>query len=109
MTELATPLLGERFQVRRCLGAGGFGTVYEAFDAKRCSVVAIKVLRQREAGELLGFKREFRNMCGLTHRNLVTLYELHSYGEEWFFSMELAQGTDFLRYVRGVVSALEPG
>ena len=31
-----------RFAVKRCLGSGGFGTVYEALDQKRNAVVALK-------------------------------------------------------------------
>ena len=34
-----------RFLLKKRLGAGGFGTVYEAFDQKRNVVVALKVLR----------------------------------------------------------------
>jgi serine/threonine protein kinase len=89
-----------RFQIRRCLGSGGFGTVYEAFDCKRNAVVALKVLREANPREIYGFKQEFRSLSGVTHRNLVTLYELLSEGNEWFFSMEFVRGTNFLSYVR---------
>lgn len=90
-----------RFVIKQRLGAGGFGTVYEAFDQKRNALVALKVLRQTSANELYGFKQEFRTLAGITHRNLVTLYELLSEGEDWFFSMEFVHGTDFLKYVSG--------
>ncbi|HRI52546.1 MAG TPA: protein kinase, partial [Pseudomonadota bacterium] len=90
----------ERFQVKRCLGAGGFGTVYEAFDRKRNAVIALKVLRQASADDLYRFKQEFRSLSGMTHRNLVTLYELRSEENQWFFSMEFVQGTDFITHHR---------
>ncbi len=35
----------ERYQVRRCIGAGTMGTVYEAFDRERGQSVALKKLR----------------------------------------------------------------
>jgi len=96
------PFLGTaRFQVRRCLGAGGFGTVYEAFDRKRSAIVALKVLHQANPDELYRFKQEFRALSGITHRNLVTLYELRTEEDQWFFSMEFVQGADFLSYLRG--------
>lgn len=90
----------DRFQIRRCLGSGGFGTVYEAFDRKRSAVVALKVLRRTTPSELYGFKQEFRSLSGIGHPNLVTLYELLCEGERWFFSMEFVPGTDFLTHVR---------
>jgi len=91
-----------RFEVRRCLGAGGFGTVYEALDRKRNALIALKVLRQASPNGIYRFKQEFRSLCGITHRNLVTLYELLTEAGEWFFSMELVEGCDFIAYHRGI-------
>lgn len=89
-----------RFQVRRCLGAGGFGTVYEAFDCEQRATVALKVLRRRDGRSITGFKSEFRSLVETVHENLVQLYELHAEGGEWFFTMELVRGTNALAYVR---------
>jgi tetratricopeptide (TPR) repeat protein len=92
----ATP----RFQVVRCIGAGGAGTVYEALDVERNARVALKTLHALDAEALLRFKREFRDFQNLRHPNLVSVWELFSDGAEWFFSMELVEGTSFLEYVR---------
>jgi len=97
----------ERFRVRRCLGAGSYGTVYEAFDCERGAPVALKVLRQTDPAAIYRFKKEFRSLADVTHPNLVELFELMSDGVRWFFTMELIDGVPFLSYVRGN-APLEP-
>jgi len=89
----------ERFLVERRLGAGAFGVVYEVFDRERNALVALKTLRRFAPRDVYGFKREFRALSDISHPNLLTLYELLSDGEQWFFTMERITGTDFLRYV----------
>ncbi|WP_437939832.1 protein kinase domain-containing protein [Sorangium sp. So ce341] len=90
-----------RFALRRRLGSGGFGTVYEAFDRKRGALVALKVLRRPDGRAISLFKQEFRALAGIVHPRLVRLYELHRDDARWFFTLELVPGTDVLTHVRG--------
>src|SRR5437868_12948423 len=87
-----------RYAIRRFLGRGGFGLVYEAFDRQQNAVVALKTLHRAGSGALYRFKQEFRALADISHRNLVALYDLVSDGRQWFFTMELADGVDFLAY-----------
>jgi hypothetical protein len=86
--------IAERFEIRKRLGAGGFGTVYEAFDRERNTAVALKTMNHGDPRTIYRFKQEFRKLSELVHPHLVQLYELHSDGERWFFTMELVEGDD---------------
>jgi serine/threonine protein kinase len=88
-----------RFKVRRWLGSGGFGAVYEACDAVQQRPVALKVLKQTQPALLAQFKREVRAVVDVHHPNLVELFELFNEGSRWFFTMDLVQGVNFLQYV----------
>ncbi|HTM22740.1 MAG TPA: AAA family ATPase, partial [Kofleriaceae bacterium] len=90
----------DRFAVLRCLGAGGMGAVYEAFDRERSERVALKTLRRLDPGLLYRLKTEFRALQDLHHPNLVHLGELIEAAGQWFFTMELIEGVDFVSYVR---------
>src|SRR5579883_1364330 len=91
----------DRYVVRRRIGQGGMGIVYEAFDRRRRRVVALKTLRHATAAASHRLEREFRAIAGVTHPNLVRLYDLVATdGGRVFFTMELVRGTDFLTHVR---------
>jgi len=90
----------DRFQVLRRLGGGGMGVVYEAFDRERNARVALKTLRSLDATAVLRFKNEFRWLQDLQHPNLVSFHELFAEAGQWFFTMELVEGVDFLSWVR---------
>jgi tetratricopeptide (TPR) repeat protein len=92
--------LSERFELREILGAGGFGTVYAAYDRDLSGMVALKVLSRAHPEAILAFKREFRELTDVHHPNLVQLRELLCEDGQWVLVMELVRGEDLLDYVR---------
>jgi serine/threonine protein kinase len=82
------------------LGAGGFGAVYEAVDARSGQHVALKELDDTSADSIARFKQEFRALTECHHENLVSVKELIEQDGRWLIVMELVPGVDFLRHVR---------
>ena len=76
------------------------GVVYRARDGESSLEVALKTITHVEPSALLRFKNEFRALADISHPNVVQLYEMFSEGDHWFFTMELLDGVDFLRWVR---------
>jgi predicted ATPase len=92
-----------RYELRRELGRGGMGIVYEAFDRQDQTLVALKTIVANHpavAENLYRLKQEFRAAADLQHPNLIRFGELASHEGQWFFTMELVRGCTFLEYVR---------
>ncbi|MFN7974257.1 MAG: protein kinase [Acidobacteriota bacterium] len=91
--------IGEKFEILRELGRGGFGTVYEARDTLLDRRVAIKTFREdsftsaegRDAFEKR-FLREARNVARLSHPGIVTLHDAGQSGGTAYLVMELVVG-----------------
>ncbi len=94
-------LMQGRLQISRQLGEGGMGLVYEAIDVETGAKVAVKKLKWSggPAG-LQHFKDEFRSLQSLEHPNLIHLGVLFEEDGNWFFTMELVEGQNFIDYVR---------
>ena len=98
---IAEPFSGNaRFEVRREVGSGGFGTVYQVWDREHSQLVALKHLHRSDPVALRRFKQEFRTLANLAHLHLVSLYELHQDDANWFFTMEYVDGATFADWLR---------
>ncbi|MET0390476.1 MAG: AAA family ATPase [Polyangiales bacterium] len=97
--ELVTSLTSRRYRIERELGRGGMGVVYEAYDVERGARVALKALTHSDALNIYRLKNEFRQLSDISHPNLVSLHELTFDGDQWFFTMELIDGSPFDEYV----------
>jgi eukaryotic-like serine/threonine-protein kinase len=90
-------VLAQRYEIRRLVGHGGMGRVYEAHDRVLEERVAIKVLRPqfaREPDMARRFLSEVRLARRITHPNVC---RLHEYGESdgiRYLCMELVDGTN---------------
>jgi predicted ATPase len=92
-------LLSQRFRIDRLLGAGGMGTVYQAWDRELSLPVALKILHLdpgQDPGGLLRLKREVLLARSVTHPHVCRVHDLGRHGEGtgevWFLTMELLSG-----------------
>ncbi|MCZ7413171.1 MULTISPECIES: protein kinase domain-containing protein [unclassified Streptomyces] len=70
--------VGNRYQVRELLGAGGMASVYLAYDGVLDRQVAVKTLHSelgREAAFRERFRREAQAVAKLTHTNIVSVFD----------------------------------
>ncbi len=95
----------ERYRVRRRLGEGAFGIVYEVLDTKVDRRLALKLLKQSSGAKVEWLKKEFRSVADLVHENLVGLHQLICEDGRWFITMDLVEGVDFLVHVDGPESS----
>ena len=83
------------YEIRREIGGGAMGTVYESWDSALDRSVAVKVLRERIAGEpgvVDRFFREARAAARVNHPNLTHIYFVGKEDERPFFAMEYVPG-----------------
>lgn len=89
-----------RFRPIAFLGRGSKGFVHRVLDEETGTEVALKTLDARDPDQLYHLKQEFRVLAGITHPNLVELYELIVGENASFFTMELVDGITFTTHAR---------
>ena len=87
--------VGERFLVKRQLGEGGMGVVYEAEQTAMDRKVALKVLHPHLNDDELyvRFQREAAASSKLEHPNIITVYDFgRTENESLYIAMEFIDG-----------------
>src|ERR687896_1230268 len=88
-------LFDGRYRVMRKLGAGGMGNVYLAEDQELGRRVAIKILNDRHANDeqfVERFRREAKSAAGLSHPNIVSIYDRGEAEGTYYIAMEFLDG-----------------
>lgn len=89
-----------KYEIRREIGRGAMGVVYEAYDPSIKRVVALKTIRSDQlagddsAAVIARFRREAQAAGRLNHPNIVTIYDFGEDGGVWFIAMEFVQGRE---------------
>jgi serine/threonine protein kinase len=83
-----------RYLIKRRLGAGGMGVVYEAMDPNLDRRVAIKVVRPEQLDDDARRRllREARALAKISHPNVVTVHDVGEHGDQVFVATEFVDG-----------------
>ncbi len=109
--EMIGRLISGRYRLIAPLGEGGMATIWRAVDEQLDREVAVKLLRPQfsaDPGFAARFKQEARSAGGLTHPNIVGVYDYGTDGAdgEQYIVMELVEGHDLsaILHDRGALS-----
>jgi eukaryotic-like serine/threonine-protein kinase len=92
---LINTLFDGRYRVVRKLGSGGMADVYLAEDEELGRRIAIKILNDRHASDdqfVERFRREAKNAAGLSHPNIVQIYDRGEAEGTYYIAMEYLEG-----------------
>ena len=89
-------VLSGRYKLIRPLGAGGMARVFQAQDLRLGRMVAIKILHTQIADDdatyVRRFEQEARLAAGLSHPNIVGVFDVGVDGDLHYIVMEYVQG-----------------
>ena len=103
--EMIGRLISGRYRLIAPLGEGGMATIWRAIDQQLDREVAVKLLRPQfsaDAGFAARFKQEARSAGGLSHPNIVSVYDYGTDGADGdqYIVMELVSGSDLATILR---------
>ena len=96
-------LVDGRYRVVSRLGAGGMADVYLAEDQQLGRKVALKLLHRRFAedpGFVERFRREAQSAAGLSHPNVVSIYDRGTFDGTYYIAMEYLPGRSLKQLIR---------
>lgn len=94
--------LNDRYEILGRVGSGGMSDVYKAKCHKLNRFVAIKVLKQEYSEDknfVAKFRVEAQSAAGLSHPNIVSIYDVGEDNGFYYIVMELVEGITLKNYI----------
>ena len=92
-----------RYRVVRKLGTGGMANVYLAEDQELGRRVAVKMLHAKYANDeqfVERFRREATHAAGLSHPNIVSIFDRGEFDGSYYIVMEYVEGRTLKELIR---------
>ncbi len=105
-------IIGDRYEIISRIGSGGMADVYKAKDHKLSRMVAVKVLKAEFRADttfVSKFQKEAQAAAGLSHPNVVNVYDVGEDRGLYYIVMELVEGITLKDYItkKGKLSVKE--
>src|SRR5687767_2290468 len=100
---LSGTLFAARYRISRKLGGGGMADVYLAEDQELGRRVAVKMLHGRYANDeqfVERFRREATHAAGLSHPNIVSIFDRGEFDGSYYIVMEYVEGRTLKELIR---------
>lgn len=94
--------ISDRYEIIDKVGSGGMADVYKARDQRLNRFVAIKVLKPEYSSDksfVNKFRGEAQSAAGLSHPNIVNVYDVGDDSGLHFIVMELVEGITLKRFI----------
>lgn len=94
--------ISDRYEIVDRVGSGGMADVYKARDHRLNRFVAIKVLKPEYSNDknfVNKFRGEAQSAAGLSHPNIVNVYDVGDDGGLYYIVMELVEGITLKRFI----------
>lgn len=95
-------LISERYEIIDTVGAGGMADVYKAKCHRLNRFVAIKVLKPEYSNDksfVSKFRAEAQSVAGLSHPNIVNVYDVGEENGLYYIVMELVEGITLKKFI----------
>ena len=96
-------VLAGRYELLEKVGEGGMARVYRGRDLLLKRTVAVKILKDQMTGSadfVRRFRREAQAAAGLSHTNIVNVYDVGEEDDTYFIVMEYVDGKNLKQYIR---------
>ncbi|MBR4343818.1 MAG: Stk1 family PASTA domain-containing Ser/Thr kinase [Lachnospiraceae bacterium] len=94
--------ISDRYEIIDKVGSGGMADVYKALCHRLNRYVAIKILKPEystDAGFVQKFRGEAQSVAGLSHPNIVSVYDVGEDDGLYYIVMELVEGITLKRFI----------
>lgn len=94
--------ISDRYEIISKVGSGGMADVYKAVCHRLNRNVAIKILKPEFSSDtnfVQKFRAEAQSVAGLSHPNIVSVYDVGEDDGLYYIVMELVEGVTLKRYI----------
>ena len=94
--------ISDRYEIIDKVGSGGMADVYKAKCHRLNRYVAIKILKAEfssDTGFVQKFRAEAQSVAGLSHPNIVSVYDVGDDDGLHYIVMELVEGITLKRFI----------